>query len=241
VNWKAEAKRYVGPDLVQMARVAHHALTAGFGATDRRIAAAYLAEATPAKLHIGCGRNLRPGWLNTDNFPKTPGAMHLDATRRFPFSDAVFDYAFSEHMIEHVPYERGLRMLQECRRVMKPGGRIRISTPDFAFLMGLTRADKTDVQRAYITWSANKFVPGAPSDNPMFVINNFVRDWGHTFIYDERTLGDTLVQAGFRDVVRCGLQQSNDAVLCGLEHEDRMPPGFLNLETITLEAVRPSA
>jgi len=239
MNWKAEVKRYIGPDPVQAVRLSYHALTTGFGRADRKLAAAYFATAAQPKLHIGCGRNIRPGWLNTDNFPKTSGAMHLDATRRFPFPDASFDYAFSEHMIEHVPYAGGLVMLKECRRVLKPGGRIRISTPDFAFLMGLTRPDKSEVQRTYITWSANKYVPGAPDDNPMFVINNYVRDWGHTFIYDERTLRDTLVAAGFSDVVRCALQQSEDPVLRGLEFEDRMPPGFLELETITLEAVRP--
>jgi predicted SAM-dependent methyltransferase len=240
MNWKAEVKRYIGPDPVQAVRVSCHALTSGFGLTDRKLAAAYFAEEKQPKLHVGCGQNLRPGWLNTDNFPKAHGAMHLDATRRFPFPDAVFDYAFSEHMIEHVPYAGGLVMLKECRRVLKPGGRIRISTPDFAFLMGLTRPDKSEVQRTYITWSAHKYVPGAPDDNPMFVINNYVRDWGHTFIYDERTLRDALVAAGFRNVVRCALQQSEDPVLRGLEYEDRLPPGFLELETITLEGVRPT-
>jgi hypothetical protein len=106
--------------------------------------------------------------------------------------------------------------------------------------MGLTRPDKSEVQRTYITWSAHKYVPGAPDDNPMFVINNYVRDWGHTFIYDERTLRDALVAAGFSNVVRCALQQSEDPVLRGLEYEDRLPPGFLELETITLEGVRPA-
>jgi predicted SAM-dependent methyltransferase len=220
--------------------VSYHALTSGFGLTDRKLAAAYFAEAKQPKLHIGCGQNIRPGWLNTDNFPKAHGAMHLDATRRFPFPDSVFDYAFSEHMIEHVPYADGFSMLKECRRVLKPGGRIRLSTPDFAFLMDLTRADRSDLQRAYITWTAKKYFPDAPHDNPMFVINNFVREWGHTFIYDERTLREALAEAGFTDITRCQLQQSTDKALCGLEYEERMPAGFLNLETITFEAVRPA-
>jgi predicted SAM-dependent methyltransferase len=238
MNWKAEIKRYVGPDPVQMVRVAHHALASGFGMTDRKRADSYFAESVQPKLHVGCGKNIRAGWLNTDNFPKAREAIHLDATRRFPFADGTFDYIFSEHMIEHVPYESGFFMLKECRRVLKPGGRVRIATPDFAFLMDLTRADRTDLQRAYISWTAKKYFPDAPDDNPMFVINNFVREWGHTFIYDERTLGEAMTKAGLINVVRCDLQRSEDKALCGLEYEERMPAGFLNLETITLEAVR---
>ena len=36
-----------------------------------------------------------------------------------------------------VPTFRGRAMLAECLRVLKPGGRIRISTPDMAFLVAL--------------------------------------------------------------------------------------------------------
>jgi ubiquinone/menaquinone biosynthesis C-methylase UbiE len=73
-------------------------------------------------------------------------------------------------------------MLTESFRVLKRSGKIRISTPNLAFLVDLTRPNKSDLQRAYIKWAANAYTSGAPDDNEVFVINNFVRDWGHTFI-----------------------------------------------------------
>src|SRR3954451_18626949 len=95
------------------------------GQTDKGIVDRYLARHKVRKLQIGCGDNLHDGWLNADLFPRSASVIHLDATALFPFGDESFDYVFSEHMIEHVPYEQGLRMLSECHRVLKRGGKIR--------------------------------------------------------------------------------------------------------------------
>jgi len=201
----------------------------------------YLSAHQVRKLHIGCGGNQVSGWLNTDYFPGSRNVFHLDATRTFPFADDQFDYAFSEHMIEHVSYACGMTMLKECRRVLKHGGKIRISTPDLAFLVGLYSGGQTATQRAYVRWACNELSEVVPANNPAFVVNNFVRNWGHTFIYDETTLRSALTEAGFADIQRCDLQKSEHAEFRGLENEARLPAGFLQLETLTLEATKADA
>lgn len=206
---------------------------------DRTIARTYLDSHAVRKLHIGSGSNLLDGWLNSDYFPKSPGVLHLDARGRFPFADGQFDYVFSEHMIEHIGYRDGAAMLKECFRVLRPGGRLRISTPDLAFLMNLRRDDRSELQNDYIRWSINKFLKGVPSADETFVINNFVRRWGHLFIYDEKALRAAFIEAGFDEVMRCNLNESQDPALRGLEHEARLPKGFLRLETMTLEGIKP--
>ncbi len=208
---------------------------------DRRLVAGYLRAHATRKLHIGCGGNLHPGWLNSDLFPKSDAILHLDATRPFPLPDASFDYIFSEHMIEHVPYGAGHAMLRECMRVLKPGGRLRISTPDLRFLVDLCGSRPSAVQAEYIEWATRSFVPGAPYSDAVFVVNNFVRDWGHTFVYDEPTLRRSMERAGFRDVTACELGSSRDPNLHGLEHATRIPLRFLALESMTLEATKPTA
>jgi hypothetical protein len=70
------------------------------------------------------------------------------------------------------------------------------------------------------------------------VINNFVRNWGHLFIYDEKTLRHSLETAGFAEVESFRLNESNDPNLRNLENEKRMPEGFLQFESFTLEAVK---
>jgi predicted SAM-dependent methyltransferase len=190
------------------------------------------------KLHLGCGGNVLPGWLNTDLEPVVPGVLPLDLTQTFPFPDGTFDYVFSEHVIEHLSYAHGQLMLRQCHRVLKPGGRLRVSTPDLAFLVGLYSPEKSELQRRYIKWATKQFIPGAPYAEDTFVINNFVRDWGHTFIYDEKVLRDSLRNAAFQSIERCELKESPDPNLRGLENETRLPPGFLALETLTLEVVK---
>jgi predicted SAM-dependent methyltransferase len=203
----------------------------------------YLQRPEERKLHLGCGRNILAGWLNADIEPCSPDVAYIDLTKPLPFQDACFDYVFSEHVIEHFSYQQGLAMLRESHRVLRPGGRIRVSTPDLAFVMGLYGAEKSDVQQryiawstSYIAWSTGAFISEVPVSSDTFVINNFVRDWGHQFIYDEKELRASLLRAGFRDVERCALNDSSDENLRNLENERRLPPGFLRLETFTLEA-----
>jgi predicted SAM-dependent methyltransferase len=207
-------------------------------ASSNHLINSYLKKEGLKKLNIGCGHNSLEGWLNIDYFPEIPSVAHFDARKRFPLPSAAFDYVFCEHMIEHVVYQDGLRMLSEAYRVLKPKGRIRVSTPDLKFLVELYSADKTHVQSDYINWSAERFTPnGLKTDT--FVINNFVRAWGHRFIYDKKTLRHSLETTGFTQIEQFSINQSNDPELNHLENAARMPDGFFQLESLTLEATKP--
>ena len=204
----------------------------------KRAISDYLATHATRKLHIGCGENVLPDWLNSDFRPYRNDVVHLDATKPFPLPDKSFESVYSEHMIEHVTYANGLKMLVECHRILQPGGFIRISTPDLQFLVELYASTKSKLQEDYIRWTAIRFLENIePTDT--VVINNFVRAWGHQFIYDRKTLARSLEQVGFDDVRVCALNESEHPELRGLENEARMPPGFLRLESLILEARRP--
>jgi predicted SAM-dependent methyltransferase len=209
-----------------------------FGRIDNRIIKSYLSEQKIRKLHIGCGENILFSWLNADYFPHSDNILHCDATSKFRFEDEVFDYVFSEHVIEHLSCLDGYAMLSECYRVLKDKGKIRISTPDLQFLIDLYRNDKSELEKEYVRWATDCFIKNAPYYDCTFVINNFVRDWGHVFIYDEKTLSSLLRCVGFTEITRCDLNESRVEALANLEHEKRMPKGFLKLETFTLEATK---
>src|SRR5215218_767925 len=131
-------------------------------------------------------------------------------------------------------------MLRECHRVLKPGGKIRIATPDLLLLMKLYGPNKTPLQKAYIKWAIdNQNIQSEGSYEDTFVINDFFRGGGHSFIYDEKVLSHTLEKAGFTRAVRRELHESDDKELRELEYQERLPEGFLKLETIVFEAVKP--
>jgi predicted SAM-dependent methyltransferase len=197
----------------------------------------YFRKPGPKMLQIGSGINVYPGWLNTDYEPVIPGTLRMDATKPFPFKDKSFDYIFCQHMIEHIGYQDGQFMLRECLRVLKPGGKVRISTPNLAMVCGLYRRPEelSELQNAYLHWSQETWVPDAPKARPAFVINNFFRNWGHQFIYDAETLSEAIERVGFCQVKAFALNASEDPVFQNLENEKRLPEGFLAMETITFE------
>ncbi len=197
----------------------------------------YLSTEGPHGLQIGTGTGPKAGWLNTDVFA-SEHVMALDATQPFPIPDASFDYIFSEHMIEHVPYESGLAMLRECHRILRPGGVARIVTPSISFLMNLFSRDRTETEDRYVAWAMREFFPHIREPHPAFIFNNFVRAWGHTFIYDRPTMRMAMLDAGFASVDERRISQSQHAMLRNLEHIQRMPTGFLALESMIMEATK---
>ncbi len=203
---------------------------------------AYLHTHSLRKLQIGAGPVSLPGWLNTDFYPVAPADVFLDATRPFPFADRTFDFIFSEHVIEHVTYAEGLSMLGESFRVLKPGGWIRIATPDLKKFVDLFQHPQDERQRRYIQWSMSVNHPQVKAGNECFVLNSFVRNWGHQFIYDSPTLRAALKEAGFVDFRLCSPGESQNAALRGLEsHGAQIGEEWNAFETMVLEAQRPVA
>lgn len=204
----------------------------------RNLAMDYFNKYGVKKLQIGSGINHYEGWLNTDYDSGIPGVLQMDATKVFPFESNVFDYIFCQHMIEHISYQHGQFMLKECLRVLKPGGKVRISTPNLAMVCGLYTPAPNEIQRSYMDWSKATWVPDAPKASPAFVINNFFRNWGHQFIYDKQTLREAMERAGFQMLQDFALNESEDVVFRNLENEQRLPKGFLAFETITFEGTK---
>ena len=162
--------------------------------------AEYLKAHSVRKLQLAASNNLLPGWLNTDIFLNHRSLVYLDATRRFPFDDDTFDYILSEHMIEHLAYETAQFMLRECLRVLKPGGRVRVATPDLRVILALHGHEKTKLQNNYIEWAIARFMPEVKEYKEVHLINNFFRAWGHQFLYDKGTLHHALSAVGFDEI-----------------------------------------
>jgi SAM-dependent methyltransferase len=193
----------------------------------------------PEKLQIGAGTSNNPGWLNTDIEP-TEKQAYLDATRPFPLPDRSFQYVFSEHVIEHLTYDEGIGMLKEVHRVLSPGGKVRIATPDLLKLAALLTDPTNPIVRAYLPLKLDYHSWPESPDNACFVFNAVMHSWGHRFVYTPAMMRASLMKAGFVDIRQYAAGESDDPALLGLDVRATGDYKALNAhDTMVFEAVRP--
>ena len=82
------------------------------------------------RLHWGCGPITPYGWVNSDIEPGPGVDVVADIRNGLPLADDSFDYIVSIHTLPEIPYRDLDRTLQELRRVLAPGGVLRLSLPD---------------------------------------------------------------------------------------------------------------
>lgn len=197
----------------------------------------YLATHKICKLHLGAGPHIIDGWFNTDVEPKGKGVYFLDVSKRFPVQAHTFDYIFTEHLIEHFTYKDGLRILKECYRVLKPGGTIRIATPDIDKVISLRTKEKNELQTRYIKWHIDNFFPEIGTYKDIFVINSGFSGFGHRFLYDYGTLENSLRKTGYTYITRCTSGQSGEKDLWGVDF--RAKDEMTNFSNLIVEGTRP--
>jgi SAM-dependent methyltransferase len=81
------------------------------------------------RLNWGCGEWLAPGWINSD-VKDVPGVLVADIRSGIPLDSDSVDYAVSIHALPELSYPDLVPALEELRRVLKPGGVLRLALPD---------------------------------------------------------------------------------------------------------------
>jgi predicted SAM-dependent methyltransferase len=184
-------------------------------------------------LHVGCGPNIRRRWLNTDRriFGDADGGLSPagrivrasseryreryflshDALAPYPIEDGVFEYAYSEHFIEHVPREGAVAWLREIHRLLRPGGFLRLSTPDLRkYVEGYLEPDGAFfARRRELLENMPPFRDAVVPDTRGFIVNQIFRFFGHQWVYDLEEIRSAAADAGFEpdSVTECSFQE----------------------------------
>jgi FkbM family methyltransferase len=95
----------------------------------------------PLRLHLGCGEQHLAGYINIDYPPEQHNVMDVQAdawadVTRLGFPESSVDEVRLHHVFEHLNRVTALAMLIKWHRWLKPGGMLRIETPD---LLGSAR------------------------------------------------------------------------------------------------------
>ncbi|HZU53961.1 MAG TPA: methyltransferase domain-containing protein [Holophagaceae bacterium] len=145
------------------------------------------------KLHVGCGTNHFAGWINADIDPRAELIVFLE--KKLPFRDASLEYIYSEHVLEHVPYETGLAFLKEAHRALKPGGVIRLAVPNLEEIAAGYHLKDWKERLDWVKWPDYAFIQTRAQ-----MINIAFRWWGHAHLYDQEELERVARTAGFTSV-----------------------------------------
>ena len=188
-------------------------------------------------MQLGSGRFYIEGWLNTDFLAKPPRFIYLNVTRTFPFPSNTFERIFSEQMIEHVSLTDGENMLAECFRVLKPGGRIRLETPDLFKMANLYAIREKSEAQGFIEWAHRLFGDKKYPPTICFAINNAMRNYGHLFLYDQEMLQLALARVGFCNIKQYARNQTEDPEFQNISQ--RKPDSISEYETLILEGTKP--
>ncbi len=80
------------------------------------------------KCNLGCGDDVREGWVNVDRSAR-PGVGVLADLSHFPypFRESVFDHLEARHILEHLPDV--IRAVEEFHRICKPNASMYIEVP----------------------------------------------------------------------------------------------------------------
>lgn len=157
----------------------------------------------PLRLHVGSGKARLEGWVNMD-IQALPGVdVVCDVTKGLGYTGA--EAVFAEHFLEHLALADAINFLEECHRVLEPGGWLRMSTPNLEWVwVTHYRLDLDDETKRLAALQINRAFHG----------------WRHQFLWNRHILGEALASCGF-DLVRwCRWGESELPVFQGIERHE---------------------
>lgn len=180
-------------------------------------------DGKPRRLNWGSGGYPALGWINSDARDYPSVDIVCDIREGLPLESDSVDYAVSIHALPEIPYPDLMATLEELRRVLKPGGALRLGLPDL---------DKSI--RAYLNKDSDYFLipdEDAQSMGSKLVVQAIWYGYARTpFTHD--FIEELLLKAGFARVERCDYHQTASSFSEITELDNR------ELESLFVEAFK---
>lgn len=106
-------------------------------------------------LNLGCGHRFHSSWTNINFISTDENVIACDLKKGIPFPEKSFDVVYHSHMLEHLSKAESELFINECYRVLRPQGILRIVVPD---LEQIVRAYLYCLEKAHIDpkeWEQN--------------------------------------------------------------------------------------
>ena len=172
------------------------------------------------KVNFGCGENKLHGWKNHD--------AEIDITNALPYEDKAVSFILAEHVVEHVRYREAVVFMQECHRILVPGGVLRIIMPSVERIMKY--ADNSYI-KFVSRWSQFPDLRGA--------MGAIMWEHGHKVAWTESLMRATLFYAGFDNIKDAPARHSSHPELHDVYGHWKVIGQHNNeIESVVLEATK---
>lgn len=138
----------------------------------------------PIKLHLGAGDVILEDYINIDIRKLTGIDFAIDITRLSFIGNDMVDEIYTCHTLEHISHTTNMAILTEWRRVLKIGGKLLISVPDFDKIVEVYQASNGSI------WDIK---------SPLMGEQDYPED-AHYSVYNFAYLKQILLHVGFASV-----------------------------------------
>jgi predicted SAM-dependent methyltransferase len=145
------------------------------------------------KLHLGCGKVNIPGFYNIDLSDYEHIDLKADIKDLNMFNDNSVDLIYVSAVFQYFDRQEGFECLKEWYRILKIGGKLRISTVDFNKLLDVYRLSNKDLTTIV-----------GPLYGRMDVVDRDGSPTGkiyHKTVYTSEEIGNLLNECGFKEIV----------------------------------------
>lgn len=191
-------------------------------------------------VQYGCGLSAPPGWLNFDVSPSLvfqrfplvgrwfcgfgpafPKEVRFgDIVGGLPLEPGSCDGIYCSHVLEHLSFDDALLAIEHTFSYLRCGGRFRMVLPDLEHLA------RVYLESEEIS-GANNFMQnsGLGQQKRARSLPDFFREWlgnsRHRWMWDYKSLGEVLSQAGFSEIRRAESGDSKDERFRDVEEGSR--------------------
>lgn len=150
--------------------------------------AALATQAKGLKLNLGCGFDIREGWLNVDLNEFHKPDLVCDVTWLRTIDDNAAGYVLAQDILEHIHRDRCITALREWNRVLMPDGLLEVRVPNVIAIADLMRQPERANPQSHAVLLQCMF--GTQGYSGDFHLNGFT----------EISLRDIVSEAGFEMV-----------------------------------------
>ena len=144
------------------------------------------------KLHLGCGKVKLPGFYNIDLSDYEHVDLRADIRDLQMFENGSIEMIYVSATFQYFDRNEGKRCLKEWYRVLKKGGKLRISTVDFDKLLLVYKKSQNDFSKI----SGPLYGKMDVEDRQL----NPIQKIYHKTVYTRRELDEVLKKTGFTDI-----------------------------------------